>query len=182
MVISAHLQSCETCRDTVNSAEKRHGQALEALDDAPMAADALRRALARIEIAADPTPMILGDVPLPDAVAQMGLRSRRFLGPEFWVAPVRGGSGDAWRLYLLRAPAGTRIPAHRHRGQEMFQVLLGAVRDGGLHRQGDFATFAADADHALQVTDDGPCACLVAAENGARWTGLTRALSPLLGV
>jgi putative transcriptional regulator len=182
MVISAHLEHCEKCQPAVARAEEVHGQILESLADTAMAPDALQLALARIDTPAKRAPASLGDVPLPEAVACLGLRSRRFLGPEFWIAPVRGVWSDNWRLYLLRAPAGTRIPEHRHRGQEMFQVLTGAVRDRQLHRQGDFAVLSHGVDHALEVTTDGPCACLVAAENGARWTGLTRALSPLLGI
>jgi putative transcriptional regulator len=182
IVISAHLEHCEACRDGVDHADHRHGEALAALPDAPLASDALQRALARIEAPAASVRTALGDVPLPDALVRMGLRSRRFLSAEFWIAPVRGGSGDSWRLYLLRAPAGTAIPRHRHRGAEMFQVLMGAVRDDGLHPHGSFAIYPPGGDHTLQVTEDGPCACLVAAEHGARWTGLTQALSPLLGV
>jgi len=166
----------------VERIETRHGHSLEGLADTPLASDALARALARIETPTPPPPASIGDVTLPEAVARLGLRSRRFVGSEFWIAPVRGGWSDNWRLYLLRAPAGARIPKHRHRGSELFQVLAGAVMDSRLHQRGDFAVFADGADHVLQVTQDGPCACLVAAENGARWTGLTRPLSPLLGI
>jgi putative transcriptional regulator len=182
IVISAHIEHCELCRGGSRQVESRYGEKLEALPDAAMAPDALQRALARIQTPVEPVKSQLGDVPLPDAVARLGLRSRRFLSPGFWIAPVQGGWRDRWRLYLLRAPAGTPIPDHRHRGQEIFQVLVGAVRDGRVHRSGDFAAFPADADHSLQVTDDGPCACLVAAEHGARWKGLTQVLSPLLGI
>lgn len=151
------------------------------LADSPMRDDALDRALANLTPRA-PAPTRLGDVPLPRALIRQGLHTRRFMGPDFWLAPVRRTRRDSWRAYLLRAPAGAKIPAHRHLGQEYFQVLTGAVTDGGPHVAGDFVGGAAGADHVLQVDANAPCACLIAVEHGARWRGVTRILSPWLGI
>ncbi len=180
LVVESHIESCPDCTAQASRLEAAHGRALADLPDAALRADALDRALAALDAPTSKT--IAGDTPLPAAVIRQGLHPRRFIGPDYWVAPVRRARRDTWRAYVLRAPAGTAIPAHRHLGQEYFQVLTGSVVDGGLHRTGDFVGGGKGADHALRVTDDGPCACLIAVEHGARWRGAMRLLSPLLGV
>jgi putative transcriptional regulator len=181
LVVESHLEVCPACAASASRLESQHGQALADLPDAPMRSDALDRALARLDDAPAPSPN-LDDTPLPRALVRQGLHPRRFIGTDYWVAPVRRARRDTWRAYVLRAPAGTSIPAHRHLGQEYFQVLMGQVADGGLHRAGDFVGGVKGADHALRVSGDGPCACLIAVEHGARWRGAMRLLSPLLGV
>lgn len=59
---------------------------------------------------------------------------------------------------------------------------MGPVADDQTHQTGDFVGGFEGAEHALRVTDDGPCACLIAVERGARWRGAMRLLSPLIGV
>lgn len=180
LVIECHLEACPTCASGVSGHEEAHGQTLAALPDAPMRADALEQALSKLAPQAPPTR--LGDVVLPRALARQGLHTRRFLGPDYWVAPVQRTRRDAWRAYVLRAPAGTKIPPHRHLGHEYFQVLMGSVSDSGRHVAGDFVAGAAGGDHVLKVAADGPCACLIAVEHGAQWRGITRLLSPWLGI
>lgn len=181
LVVECHLEACPSCAANASRHEADHGEMLAELPDAPLRADALERALANLtpQVA---QPSRIGDVPLPQALVRQGLHTRRFLGPDFWLAPVRRTRRDSWRAYVLRAPAGTKIPAHRHLGLEYFQVLMGAVTDGGPHVQGDFVGGAAGSDHVLQVGADGPCACLIAVEHGAQWRGVTRLLSPWLGI
>ncbi|MBO9547161.1 cupin domain-containing protein [Caulobacter sp.] len=182
LVVECHLETCRACADAVSRAETEHGHALSRLPNAPLRPDALARALDQLDVDAAPERPFLGDVALTDALVRQGFHARRFLGPDYWVAPVRRTRQDGWRAYLLRAPAGTGIPAHRHLGQEYFQVLMGTVTDGERREAGDFVSGAPGDDHALQVTTDGPCACLIAAEHGAQWRGITRLLSPWLGI
>ena len=181
LVVESHMEACPACTARGARLEAVHGRALADLADAPLRADALDRALAALDAPTPGTPS-LGDTPLPAAIIRQGLHARRFIGTDYWVAPVRRARRETWRAYVLRAPAGTAILAHRHLGQEYFQVLMGSVVDGGLHRTGDFVGGDKGVDHALRVTDDGPCACLIAVEHGARWRGAMRLLAPLLGV
>ncbi len=181
LVVESHIESCAACSASASRSEAAHGRALSDLPDAPLRTDALDRALAALAAPLPGKPSF-GDTPLPAAIIRQGLHPRRFIGADYWVAPVRRARRDTWRAYVLRAPAGTAIPAHRHLGQEYFQVLMGSVVDGGAHHTGDFVGGDKGADHALRVTDDGPCACLIAVEHGAQWRGAMRLLSPILGV
>lgn len=181
LVVESHLEACDTCARQVMRLEQAQGQLLADLPDATMRPDALERALAKLG-GPPPAPRMLDDVPLPESLVRQGLHARRFIGPDYWVAPVKRARRDAWRAYVLRAPAGTSIPAHRHLGQEYFQVLMGEVHDEAPRRTGDFVGGDKGADHALRVGDQGACACLIAIEQGARWRGAMRLLSPLLGV
>jgi len=142
---------------------------------------ALDRALDALA-AESAAPSRIGDVDLPNALARQGLHARRFIGADYWLAPVRRTRLGDWRAYVLRAPAGTKIPPHRHLGQEFFQVLMGSVADDRVHGSGDFVAASAGADHALQVGVEDSCACLIAVEHGAQWRGITRWLSPWLGI
>jgi putative transcriptional regulator len=59
MVISAHLEHCETCQPAVAPREEpMHGEILESLADTAMAPDALQLALARIETPAERAPSL----------------------------------------------------------------------------------------------------------------------------
>ncbi len=180
-MVECHLEACPACAARTARRETEHGRALADLPDVPMRADALERALASLEPCQAP-PARLGDVDLPRALVRQGLHTRRFLGPDFWLAPVRRTRRDQWRAYVLRAPAGAKIPPHRHLGLEYFQVLMGSVTDVAPRVAGDFVGGATGSDHVLQVGSEGPCACLIAVEHGAQWRGVTRLLSPWLGI
>lgn len=181
LVVESHIEVCPHCAKAAFGFEAAHGRGLADLPDAQLKPDALDRALAALD-ATPANPPRFDDTPLPAAVLRQGLHPRRFIGQDYWVAPVRRARHDSWRAYVLRAPAGTSIPSHRHLGQEYFQVLMGAVTDTDLRRTGDFVGGSTGADHALKVGPDSPCACLIAVEHGALWRGAMRLLSPLLGV
>ena len=54
---------------------------------------------------------------------------------------------------------------HTHRGAEMVCVLKGAFVDGDhTYRPGDFAYSDSDIEHRPEVTGDGECVCLFAAQ------------------
>jgi putative transcriptional regulator len=76
------------------------------------------------------------------------------------------------------------VPRHSHRGRELVCVLKGAYRDGEtLHRPGDFACSDEAVDHRPQITTDGECVCLVAAEGPLvprDWVG--RLFQPIVGI
>ena len=188
LIVSAHLEACSACRDHVSAAEEAEGAALEASEPAPLRDDALIRALAAIDDShrrpalADTVAAKLGDVRVPAAAARLGLKRRRFLAPGLWAASVKVDDADGWRAFLLRVPAGMKVPPHRHRGSELIAVLAGAFKDGHLYRAGDFAANLADGDHDLQATDDGPCACLIAIQGRVQWRGWARMITPLVGI
>ncbi len=189
-VITAHLGACQPCRARVRVLEAVGGALLLDLDPAPMHADALAVALARIERPVDKAPVHRSQSPpLPDWIddklpeVRDAWRRRRWAAPGVWVAPVRR-ERDGARSYLLRVGPSMSVPKHSHRGSEMVCVLKGAYVDGGsTHRVGDFVENDATVVHVPTVTPDGECVCLVYADAALAprgWIG--RLFQPFVGI
>lgn len=188
LVVSAHLERCPCCRGAMRLFEAVGGALLEDAAPAQMAPDALALALAAIERpvpSSGPAAHRNGaeSLALPRALAARGLGRRRFVGPGFWIAPVRSKSPDGWRTYLLRAPTGTAVPHHGHNGAEYTVILRGAFADREGHfGVGDFVACDKDDSHQPRAEGPDPCICLITGQGGLRAQGLLRLLQPLLGV
>jgi len=163
LVAAAHVRGCAHCRAELRMLEEVGGALLSGLEPAEMAPDALARAMARIETAAQP--IELAETDLRDLLSQLKLKPRRRLAPGVWMAPVDlQGQGDDL-LYVLRIPAGSRTFAHGHDGREFTAVLKGAYRDdSGRYRAGDFQEVGAGHEHQPVVEPEGECICLIASE------------------
>lgn len=187
LVLAAHLGSCPTCARAVGEAEAVGGMLLSGLPPVELNADALALALARIERPASSTSSLVLQredwISVPGEVLRAARDHRRWAAPGVWVASVSTGPGAA-RGYLLGVAAGMRVPRHTHRGQELVCVLKGAYRDGEtLHRPGDFACSDEAVDHRPEITTEGECVCLVAAEGPLiprDWVG--RLFQPIVGI
>jgi putative transcriptional regulator len=179
LCVRVHLETCSRCRNEVAELEQAEAAFVDGLPEAPMPAgrtEALLALLAATPVET-PGPAALGDVRLPSALRETALAPRRWIAPGFWVAPLRDGRRGGWRTYLLRVPAGQRLPAHGHSGPELACVLSGAFEDGERFEAGDFAEEAGRARHSPQATRDGPCACLIAVRGSLITSGLS---GPLL--
>ena len=142
-VLSAHVMSCPICRAEVDLAERIGGGLLETLEPAPMAADALDRALAMLD--------------LPEASTAAA--------PGVWVAPISHDKASGRRSYLLRVGPGMVVPHHGHRGDELTIILKGGFRDGDdAFDAGDFALVGEAVEHHPKATSDSECVCLIAAD------------------
>jgi putative transcriptional regulator len=189
LVVTVHLGACSTCRVAVAEAEAIGGALLAALPPAPLQDHALALALAQIERPppTPPLPIALTFqkdwISVPREVLEAAEKRRRWAAPGVWVAKVGHGPGDA-RNYLLGVAAGMYVPRHTHRGREMVCVLQGAYRDGdALHAPGDFACNDETVEHRPQVTADGDCVCLIAADSRLvprDWIG--RIFQPLVSI
>lgn len=186
LVLAAHLGACPACRAEVALAEAVGGAVLDALPPAPLSPDALDRALARIERPAPSraAPRSRADwISVPAPVLQAAERRRRWAAPGVWVARI-SQRGDRNRAYLLRVGAGMSMPLHSHRGTEMVCVLKGGYRDGDvLHHAGDFALNDETVEHRPQITAEGECVCLIAADGALAprdWVG--RLAQPFVGI
>ena len=186
LAVAAHTHLCPRCRAAADAAQDAEGERLAGAAEAELAPGLLERTLARLDEPVErPEPcrrMSVGDIRLPTPVARVGVGRRRFVAPDFWVAPVRTSQREGWRTYILRAPAGARIPRHRHKGPELICVLTGAFADREVFRAGDFIEGGGEAEHELRILRDGPCACLVSSQGGADWRGVLRLAAPALGV
>lgn len=188
VTVAAHLQTCSACHRQVRQFEEAEGRVLEAIEPATLTPGSLERILDRLR--SDPesiSPTLeaaqrLADVELPDAVKRAGLGARRWLAPGLWTAPVRARRTDDWRTFLLRVPAGTSIPSHRHRGGELIAVLSGSFSDGETFTAGDFGENTAGSNHEVRVGPDAHCVCLISIQGRAQWRGWARVITPVLGI
>lgn len=158
---------------------------VDSLPEAPVDSDMLHhlaRRMAAMPAAPAPAAKALGDVELPRALWDAEIAPRRWVRPGFWVAHLPAWRDDDWHVYLLRAPAGQKLPAHGHAGPELLCVLKGACVDGRRRQAGDFVENPTGSHHHLAVTSDGPCACLIATKGALVWRGAARLLGPAYSV
>jgi putative transcriptional regulator len=187
-VVAAHLARCPDCRAKLELAEAVGGLLLEDLPPTPLAPDALRRAMERLNDAPEPAalepaapgarvPAGAAAEPLADTLRGLGLPVRRL----HWLAPglrhavlLRCGRGrGGGTLRLLRVRPGAAIPRHAHRGAELTLVLEGAFADEtGRYGPGDLAEAEAEVSHRPVAEGPADCVCLVAAEGLPRFGGL----------
>lgn len=180
LIIGAHLDLCGHCRQTVNFGEAIGGALLEQAEPVPLAADALSRTLARLDIQAEPVPVPASNDNTPASLrAFMGrdlgsVRWRR-LGPRLGYATLyrRGGL----TLRLLRGAPGSDVGPHSHRGQEYTLVLKGGYHDEtGAYGPGDFQAAAQDVTH-NPVADPGEdCINLAVTIGGLRFDSVAQNL------
>ena len=188
-VVAAHLARCPDCRAKLELAEAVGGLLLEELPPTPLAPDALRRAMERLDDVPQPAAAGAGDAapgaqapagaaaePLAATLRGLGLPVRRLR----WLAPglrhavlLRGGPGrGGGTLRLLRVKPGAAIPRHAHRGAELTLVLEGAFADEtGRYGPGDLAEAEAEIIHRPVAEGPADCVCLVAAEGLPRFGG-----------
>lgn len=66
---------------------------------------------------------------------------------------------------LLRAAAGAKIPAHRHKGEEITMVLRGSFHDGDKHYQTGQVSLHRNDSHAPYTTEECICFVLIEKQN-----------------
>jgi putative transcriptional regulator len=178
LVVAAHLELCSTCREHVANFERLGGAFLSDMAREPMRADALGRALERLDetpsnaypgpIRKPPRRADLG-MSLPASLRDCGISRWRWLGPGFrWSRITVPGSPDA-RVMLLRGRPGLQLPAHGHTGEEFTLILTGRLLDDrGSYGPGDFDEAGAEIDHQPVVGPDRECICLAALDGDTR--------------
>jgi putative transcriptional regulator len=192
LVIAAHLEVCPACRTQVAQFEGLGGALLAETAREPMRADALGRALEKLN--QTPSATSLGLVArrlrradlgmaLPASLRDCGIGPWRWLGPGFrWSWITVPGSPDA-RVMLLRGRPGLQLPAHGHTGEEFTFILKGWLFDDrGAYGPGDFDEAGDDIDHQPVVGPDMECICLAALDGDTRLhSRLGRWPRPLVG-
>jgi putative transcriptional regulator len=192
LVVAAHLEVCPACRAQVAKFERLGGALLMDTPREPMRADALGRALEKLdEVAAAvsdgprPKPPRRADLgmSLPRSLRDCGIGPWRWLGPGFrWSRISVPGSPEA-RVMLLRGRPGLQLPAHGHIGEEFTLILEGwLLDDRGSYGPGDFDEAGAEIDHQPVVGPEMECVCLAALDGDTRLhSRLGRWLRPLVG-
>jgi putative transcriptional regulator len=170
LVVGVHVQSCPECGRRVRAFETISGEALGSLPPVEVGADALSRTLARLDQEAPTPERSVASRPILD---RLPLKSRRWVAPGVWVAPVDTPHSAENRVYVLSVPGGMKSAHHGHSGAEFCTVLQGAYRDeSGVFAAGDFAASDRDAAHQPIVEGREPCVCLFATEGRLKPTGL----------
>lgn len=195
VVLEAHLELCEACREEVRRLAEPGGELLRraAPTDPPPAL--WGRLTARLEAPAPPVPASLplpraawaelGEEPAPGVARALGageLRWRRALLGGGRIALVDRDSASGSSLYLGEMGGGQRFPRHLHLGTEHVILLAGGYDDEvGSYQLGDFASYAPGTEHAPETLDGEACWILFQLEGGVRFRGWRGLVQRLLG-
>ncbi len=189
LVVATHLSLCPACRRTVRAFEDVGGAMLDTLPPETPAADALTKVLARIGTGDSveqrkelPSPVPAEPLPAPLGAYAMG--PWRWIGRGIEFRAVDVATDPGMRVFMLRAQPGTRLPRHRHKGDEWTCVFEGAFRHNlGRFGPGDFDEADEAVEHHPTVEEGVPCICLVALEGGIALQGwLGRLLQPFVRI
>lgn len=177
LIVAMHLARCRDCGRQVAHFDVVGGALLESAPPVPLMPDALERALRRIE-----------QEPSQAQPAASDPLDRYVLGPWRWVGPgvrrrtVSVPETDGMRVFMLKAAPGTRLPHHRHSGDEWTCVLEGAFEHQfGRYGPGDFDEADESVEHKPVVCEGVPCICIVSLQGQIELQSrLGRLLQPLI--
>lgn len=181
VVVATHLAMRAETRGWVERLQAVGGHLLDELPPAPLAGDALDRALARVEVdggeAEAPPP--LNDMPeLPEPLRRYALGPWRWMGPGIRVRDVHAPRDGKCRVILLKIDPGRSTPTHTHGGVELTLVLEGAyATETARFEPGDFEEADPEVHHTPRVVSDKPCLCVAALDGQLKLDGW---LGPLL--
>lgn len=198
LCITAHMESCRTCRKSAERLNLIGGDLLESQSPAPASPVLRDQLLARIqrsevaandaeattEPAADTTAGKALPKWLPNCLSQFDIDSLEKLDWKQQTAAIStyelardGGK----RLELLRIKPGGKLSKHTHIGEETTLVLTGSFSDeNGVYRAGDYMQLDDSHSHATQATSDCECICLVVQDGPIQFTGFRKVLNPYL--
>lgn len=181
LVVRAHLSRCPACRAEAGFFESVGGALLEAEPPAPMAPDALRRALAAIDQPSAPAAPVAAS---PHGLEGVSVGKRRWIAPGVWVTQVKTDQRSRELVYLLRIGAGMVLPRHTHVGCEFTCVLEGSFSDdAGRYEAGDFIATDESVEHSPVVARDGACTCLASTDSPLVMRDFVgRIFQPLAGI
>lgn len=188
LIVASHVALCGQCRAAVRGLEGIGGALLEQIEPAPLAGDAMERALARLD--ADSPATVAppaGDADesgLPAPLRGYAAGRWRWIGRGVEWRSIDVPSADGTRVFMLRARPGIKLPRHKHAGTEWTCVFQGAFRHQlGTYGAGDFDEADESVEHDPVVEDGETCVCLVALQGGIVLQGwLGRLLQPLIRI
>lgn len=183
VVVAAHLALRPTNHAWVRRLQAVGGELLDETSPSPLSADALARAMARIEtdtgvVTAKPP---LNDMPeLPEPLRRYALGPWRWIGPGIRVRDVLAPRDGDCRVILLKIDPGRETPRHTHGGVELTCVLSGAyATETDRFDVGDFEEADAEVLHQPRVVSDEPCLCVAALDGQIQLDGwLGRLMQP----
>lgn len=191
VVLATHLAMCPDCADRLARLDAVGGAVLNDARPAEVSERSIDDLLGRLDpadmITAPTKPATKSAIPAP---LQPYLRGgfddvkwkRR--GPKAWIADLPLSPGAQSRLMLIKVGAGTGMPEHSHRGQEITLIMTGAYTDRfGRFAAGDIADHDEDVEHEPIAEPGEDCICLAAVDGRLAFTSrLMRFLQPWLGI
>jgi putative transcriptional regulator len=206
VIVSCHLQICETCREDVKTAELIGGSHLEQSEEAPLSQGSFGRLLEKISV--EPNTDITTEQSTTDLLnktsqpnhnhewSKLPLALRNYLetniedlkwkrlAPGVSHHPIKLSENANSSLRLLRIAKGKQMPEHGHNGHELTLILQGAYQDKfGTFAKGDIADLDDDVEHQPKVISDEDCICLAATEAPTKFKSLLgRILQPIVGI
>jgi putative transcriptional regulator len=163
VVVAAHVALCARCRSTMAALEQFGGALLEQAEAAPLLAESLDAALARIGTVAPAALAPRTTADYPEVLAPYGVGPWKWIGRGLYWRNAEVPSSDGTRVFMLKAAPGSAMPHHGHSGTEWTCVLEGAFRhDLGRFGPGDFDEADDAVEHRPFVEQGAACVCLVA--------------------
>jgi len=197
--VSAHLNYCEACRETVKTLESIGGTLLEQLevDNMKLDDDCFDSIMKRIDQEDRSRPKAFLQQPindqhgnnnseLPNVVQrlipnqQQSIQWKR-LGLSLHTSAL-DKLDEQHDIALHRIQAGSSVFEHDHHGEEITLVLKGSFSDeDGMYQQGDFIVKQPGDTHRPMAAKNEDCVCLVVQEAPVKFTGFfSRCLNPLI--
>jgi len=184
LVVATHVSLCDECRARLGGFEAVGGCLMDECADSAVGSDALQATLALI--ARGPQEPVklprngadtVFPAPLRDyAGSDLSAINWRRLGGG--VRHARLATSDAATVRLLHIPAGTRLPDHGHRGNEMTLVLQGAFRDETVRfARGDIEIADQNMHHTPVAEQGEACICLAATDAPLKFSGLIQRIA-----
>lgn len=188
LIVASHVSLCDTCRAAVEAHETVGGALLEDVTEAPLAHDALSRAMAAIHgTAPDARPILLPSDPvvpgpLADYIGALDKVRWRPLGMGVKQAILDTSPEATARLLFI--PAGVAVPDHSHKGLELTLVLQGAFSDEDGHfARGDIEVADPTVNHMPVADISEDCICLAVTDAPLRFNSfLPRLLQPIFRI
>ncbi|MDP3411371.1 ChrR family anti-sigma-E factor [Bosea sp. (in: a-proteobacteria)] len=182
LVVAAHVEMNPASADALREIDAIGGAVLARGEAVPMlssAEDALARLGGGRELGRSPAPR--REAGVPRVLQPYELGRWHMIGRGVSLRRVHVPGAEA-RVFMLRAAPGTRLPEHRHTGNEWTTILAGAYEhEYGRFARGDFDEANEDHEHHPHVDPVEGCTCIVALTGEVRFKGwLGRMLQPLV--
>lgn len=196
LVVDMHLRMCPDCAERHAAGLALGGTILDELTSNPMPsqrmADAYANLRTRMAVSTHSSPPSpphgASDLPRVDAALSIS----QFIDSIAWQRltarvdqNVLSGNRttEGW-VRLFRFKPGTRIPRHRHDGEEFTLVLRGSYTDQtGRYGTGDFCELDESLSHSPKVGSDTPCIALTASTGGIHFDKpILRVFGRLIGI
>jgi putative transcriptional regulator len=189
--VTAHLQYCKHCKDSVESLGEIGGALLSATEEVPVSDGLFDSIMEEVETERTVTAFQQPREQCLDAISTQlpkfvqgllpgGELNWRRLSQSLKVAPISVGEKD-YEVALHRIDAGGKAPEHDHRGREITVVLTGSFSDeDGVYQPGDFLVREPGDTHRPFAARNEDCICLSVLEAPIKLTGIKRILNPFL--